>query len=79
MGMNRRSFFRKAATGAAVLAIAPTVLSEPFMPKTYTTYLMGQDAIVSEPEITGWVSYKYHMTVSLPPDRSQRIRFIEAA
>jgi len=30
--MNRRSFFRKAATGAAVLAIAPTVLSEPFMP-----------------------------------------------
>ena len=31
--MNRRSFFRKAATGAAVLAAAPTILSEPFMPK----------------------------------------------
>jgi hypothetical protein len=33
MGMNRRSFFKKAASGAAVLAIVPTVLSEPFMPK----------------------------------------------
>lgn len=32
--MNRRSFFKKAATGAAVLAVAPKILSEPFMPKS---------------------------------------------
>jgi len=75
--MNRRSFFKKATSGAAVLAIAPAVLSEPFMPKTYTTYLMGEDAIINSDLVGNWVSYKYHMTVSLPPDRSQRIRFIE--
>lgn len=34
--MNRRSFFKKAALGAAVVAIAPAVLSEPFMPQAAT-------------------------------------------
>lgn len=76
--MNRRSFFKKAATGAAVIAVAPKILSEPFMPKPaeYTTYLLGKDVITTDPDIAGWVSYKFHYTVSLPPDRSQRIRYI---
>lgn len=76
--MNRRSFFQKAASAAAVLAIAPQVLSEPFMPKAaYRTYVMGKDAIFTAPP-EGWVKYKFHMTASLPPDHSQRIRYIEA-
>jgi len=31
--VNRRSFFKRAAMGAAALAVAPTLLSEPFMPQ----------------------------------------------
>jgi len=31
--MNRRSFFKRAAISAAALAVAPTLLSEPFMPQ----------------------------------------------
>lgn len=75
--MNRRSFFKKAATGAAVLAIAPTVLSEAFMPKTvgYSTYITGKDAIINS-DLAGWTTYKSHMTVSERPDSSQRIRYI---
>jgi hypothetical protein len=75
--MNRRYFFKKAATGAAVLAIAPAVLSEPFMPKTYTTYLMGKDAIVNAP-VGEWVSYKFHYTTTLKPNASRTLRYIEA-
>lgn len=73
MSMNRRSFFQKATTGVAVLAIAPQVLSEPFMPKAaYTTYVMGKDAVFNP----YWTSYKFHMTTTLPPDCRQRIRYI---
>ena len=72
--MNRRSFFQKAATGAAVLAIAPQVLSELFIPKAaYRTYVMGKDAIFTAPP-EGWTKYKFKMTTTLPPECKQRIR-----
>lgn len=31
------------------------------------------------PHMAGWVSYKFHYTVTLPPDASMRIRYITSS
>jgi hypothetical protein len=54
MILNRRKFFKWLGVGTAAAVVAPTVLKalEPLCvaPKTltYTTYVMGKDAIISE-------------------------------
>jgi hypothetical protein len=69
--MNRRDFFKKAATGAAVLAATPAVLSEPFMSK-----IRPVDVHPYEPP--NWVSYRFRMTLTAPPPSRSRITHIEA-
>jgi len=46
--MNRRSFFKKLAVGAVVVAVTPTVLADiATKPQTYSTYVMGSDAVLN--------------------------------
>lgn len=59
----------------------------------YRTYITGKDAIFeTNPETiaeykrlrdergpNSWVSYKFHMTATLPPNASMRIKYIDAA
>lgn len=42
--MNRRAFFKRAAIGAAVVAVAPTLLSEPFMTPAPVVATIGEYA-----------------------------------
>jgi len=46
--MNRRSFFKKLGLGVAVVAVAPMVLADiAATPQTYSTYVMGSDAVLN--------------------------------
>lgn len=79
--MNRRAFFKRAATGAAVLAAAPMILSEPFIPKpAYRTYVFGDQSVINEPvaceQPGGWVSYRFKYTAALAPNQNQRLRMV---
>lgn len=83
--MNRRKFLSWMAMAPAVAAAAPMLkVLVPIIPAaeaSYRTYVMAENAILSGtagPELNGWVSYKYHMTVTLPPNSKQRIRYIDS-
>lgn len=90
--MNRRGFFRIFGLGVAAVAVTPVIAkaASTFVSlapsKDYSTYILGDDAVLSNEkngfqangaEIPGWVSYRYHYTVTLPPNANRRIRFID--
>jgi hypothetical protein len=88
--MNRRGFLQCLGLGAAGAAALP--LLEKFAPAAgYRTYIMGENAVVNgnpmfvadkaqmpTPELAGWVSYRVHYTVKLPPNSGYRMRYIDA-
>jgi hypothetical protein len=78
--MNRRSFFKKAVSGAAVLAATPAVLSTPFMAQTLESRddygFTAHDWQMPNQDGPGWVSYRLKMTATLPPNSAHRIRYI---
>jgi hypothetical protein len=60
--VNRRTFFKWLGIGTAAAVVAPSVpIPEPV------------DANVAE--IAGWVSYRFHYTVSLPPEKSSFLKY----
>jgi hypothetical protein len=76
--MNRRSFLKRFAKTAAVasvaVAVAPKVLlSQPETQSERPTINHTPDPI----EPGSWVSYKFHYTVSVRPDTTYRLRYIE--
>lgn len=77
--MNRREFFKRSAKAAAVVAITPTVLV-PLLsgPTAYRTYIMAEDAIFTQPigPIEDWRRYRFSQTVTLPPEKSYRVRYV---
>jgi hypothetical protein len=91
--MERRSFFKMLGIGVAA-AIALLVLDKiaSKIEQGYRTYIAGENANLStsvsdeekayyhakHKELPGWVSYRFHMTTSLPPNTAKRIRFIDA-
>ena len=70
--MNRRGFLGMLVGGVAVAAAAQSfpfrVFSFPTNPLVVPTF---------EPHLAGWWSYRYTMTVTLPPNASGRIRYID--
>src|ERR1700682_6084993 len=69
--LNRRGFLGRLLSGTAALAVTPSLLSEPFM----STFV---DEIPLDP-MAGWVSHKFHMTTTLSPNASQRLRYISSS
>lgn len=67
--MDRRSFFKRLGAGLAVAAVAPSLL---------TKMWPAPDPVILDAGVGGWVSYKFHMTVTLPPDHTWRVRYIQA-
>lgn len=78
--MNRRRFLSLIATGAAVATATPLMK---FVPPPEAVWkdlsvevVNAPMPVVPEAVIGAWASYRFHMTVSMPPDTHHRIRYI---
>ena len=92
--MNRRGFLSMLGLGAVGVAALPLLKKFAPKPEWveaacpgYRTYVMGKDAMFTalpekcqmpDDHIHGWCSYKFHMTVSAPPNTNYRIRYIDS-
>jgi len=69
--MNRRKFLTMLGLAPVVAAAAPLLKA---IPETDMEYYWRRRMEIPEEKrddlIGGWVSYRFHYTVSLPPDRS---------
>jgi hypothetical protein len=69
--MNRRKFLTMLGLAPAVAAAAPLLKR---IPESDADYYRRMRAQIPEEKrddlIGGWVSYRFHYTVALPPDRS---------
>ena len=80
--MNRRKFLSWLAIAPAVAAAAPALKLLVPIEKAqdgYRTYIIGKNAVIeTEDELSSWVSYRYHMTATLPPNTNYRMRYIDS-
>jgi len=82
--MNRRSFMKFLGVGVVAAAAMPVLTGFEAKPEeSDIDYYrrMKAEAGPSDPNdpIKGWVSYRWHYTVTLPPNNVSRIRLIDAA
>ena len=74
--MERRGFLKMLVGGVAAAA---AVQAFPFRVYSFPTEI-GKFNLLDMPaipnEIAGWISYRYHMTVTLPPVTTRSIRYI---